>query len=708
MSVQHLPERPDLDQLRRQAKELLQEWRTGPSAETQDRRLRDAQRAIAQRYGFESWDALRGRVEQLTGPSGALAPRRGIVYDDPVLDVVALKGPLTSDIIRQMKEQRVGGVKVDASVPPHDLVHLAELPTLRRIDLSNRDDLVDEDVAFLEAMPWLTAVSFAHCGGIGDTAIACLRGHRHLEQVNLQWTATGDESVAALAGKQALSRVVLGNKLTDAGVARLRDFPALVVASDADTFLAVSMASTLTDRALADIGALKGVAALDLHMSAFGSPHYTARGVAHLRAMTSLDALNFHGQLATDPVLREIAGIPKLRSLHCQDIVSGDEGFVALGDCTTLERLGARFCSRVTDRGFAAIARLPRLTSLAIGGPRLTNAAMAHLADAPALKDLGPMLFGDDAFAYIARIPRLEKLTNMYNRSTTDRATRHLHHHPRLVHYSAFGTQITDESLRILAGLPRLETVELENCAGITDDGLRALTRLPRLRRVSAWSCGNVKGRWIDSVPPGVDAKSDQGPPGQAEGYRAETLMDYPDLPVGDAPGPSGEASSSGLLSSLVDFGVRSTHVTDGVRLSVEPGMDTRWIGLITREAFAVPLRIELVVRPLTELRLRFGGHNRYLALDERGNFKEVAPWFLRTASQKGHAHPIEDARTIPQDEWTRVTLEIDERERRLLVNGELRHSWEGDFAGTRSRIGIGLMRSSLTVRELNVESLPG
>lgn len=707
MSAQPLPERPNLDQLKRQAKELLEEWRRAPSSDAQDLRLRDAQLALAQKYGFDSWDALRVRVEDLSGHTGAREPRRGIVYDDPILDVIPLKGPFTKDDARRLAEQGVGGVKVEASVPPHALVHLADVPTLRRIDLSNRNDLVDDDVAFLEAMPWLTAVSLANCGQIGDKAVAYLRRHQELEQINLQWTAAGDQSVAALAGKPRLSRVVLGNALTDAGVARLRDFPALAIASGADSFLAVSMARTLTDQALVDIGALKGVAALDLHMSAFGSPHYTARGVAHLGAMTSLEALNFHGQLATDPVLREIAGIPKLRWLHCQDIVSGDDGFIALGACATLEKLAARFCAHLTDRGFAAIARLPRLASLNLGGPKLTDAAMAHLADAPRLKDLGPILFGDDAFAHIARIPRLEKLTNMYNRSTTDAATRHLRNHSRLVYYSAFGTQITDESLRILAGLPRLETLEFENCAGISDDGVRELTRLPRLRRLTVWSCFNVKGTWIDSVPRGIEAKSDLGPPGQADGYRAETLMDYPDLMVGEARGPSGDAPSSGLLSRLVDFGVRSTFVQDGVQLSVEPGMDTRWVGLITREAFAVPLRIELVVRPLTELRLRFGRHNQYFSFDERGNFKEVAPWFMRTDAQKGRAHQTGEATVIPEDAWTRVTLEVDERQRRLFVNGELRHSWEGDFAGTRSRVGIGLLRSSLTVRDLNVTSLP-
>jgi hypothetical protein len=634
-------------------------------------------------------------------------PRRGMDYDDPVPDVILLNGPLTRDLTQRLAEQRVGGVKVDASIPPNALVHLAEVSTLCRIDLSNRDDLVDRDLAFLEAMPWLTCLSLARCGRIGDAAAAFLRAHQELEQINLQWTNTGDDFVAALSGKAALSRVVLGGRLTDSGVARLRDFPALAVPGAADSFLAVSSARDLTDQALAYIGELTGVAALDLHTSAFGSPHYTAGGVAHLRQMTSLEELNFHGLLATDAVLRELAGIPRLRSLHCQDIASGDEGFIALGACTTLERLAGRFCSRVTDRGYAAIARLPRLTSLGLGGPRLSDAAIAPLADAPALIELGPILFGDGAFVYIGRIPKLEKLTNMYNRATTDAATRHLRNHPRLVHYSAFGTQITDESLRILAGFPRLETIEFENCASITDDGLRDLTRLPRLRCLSAWSCINVKGTWTDSVPHGIDARSEPGPAGHAAGYRFETLMDYPDLPIpDDAVTPRGEARSPGLLSTLMCFGGHAEFVDDGLRLSVERGADTRWIGLITREAFAVPLRIDIVVRPITEVRLFFGRHNSLLVFDEHGFPEDAAPWFLKLETHKGQSHRSSNAGSLPIAAWARVTLETDARERRLFVDGGLRHSWQLDFAGLRSRVGIGLRRSALTVRELKVESL--
>ncbi len=60
MSVRSLPPRPHLDQLKRQAKELLRR-------QPEFGRLRDAQRAIAEDYGFTSWDTLRSHVEAING-----------------------------------------------------------------------------------------------------------------------------------------------------------------------------------------------------------------------------------------------------------------------------------------------------------------------------------------------------------------------------------------------------------------------------------------------------------------------------------------------------------------------------------------------------------------------------------------------------------------------------------------------------------------
>jgi hypothetical protein len=380
----------------------------------------------------------------------------------------------------------------------------------------------------------------------------------------------------------------------------------------------------------------------------------------------------------------------------------------------TLETAALRFCHAVTDRGVAAIAQLPRLESLNVGGRRLTDDAYAPLAGALALRDLSPSLSRDAAFVHIARIPHLERLVNMYNRSTTDVATRHLAAHPALARYSAFGTQITDASLLVLAALPSLEAVELDNLFGITDRGLLTLARAPKLRRLSVDTCARVDGEWLKSAPPGLGATFTKGNREYAEFYRAETMMDHPELSMPDeVPRPAGLPPAD-VVPALASIVAGSSFGADGLRLTSTEGVNPRFAGVITRESFAAPVRIDLVVRPLTELRLVFGRHNQHLAFNDHGEFVDVAPWFLRLDEEKGTRQPPQPPQPpqggaeqpIGDDEWARVTIEVDERERRVLINGRLRHTWAGDFSGLRSRLAIGPRKSSVTVRALAVSTL--
>lgn len=92
MTASQLPERPDIDQLKRQAKDLLRAARAGDSGALSRFRtlpafahhsdadlegaplgLHDAQSVIAREYGLDSWNALRERVEELTLEFGAAA-----------------------------------------------------------------------------------------------------------------------------------------------------------------------------------------------------------------------------------------------------------------------------------------------------------------------------------------------------------------------------------------------------------------------------------------------------------------------------------------------------------------------------------------------------------------------------------------------------------------------------------------------------------
>ena len=68
--VRRLPERPSLEQLRKQAKEHLETMRAGGEPAT----LSAAQHALAREYGFESWPKLVHHVESVRPPTRMMQP----------------------------------------------------------------------------------------------------------------------------------------------------------------------------------------------------------------------------------------------------------------------------------------------------------------------------------------------------------------------------------------------------------------------------------------------------------------------------------------------------------------------------------------------------------------------------------------------------------------------------------------------------------
>jgi len=78
LPARHLPERPDLDQLKRQAKELLAGFAAResgavaevvqyyPGAPLDTFALHAAQLVLARAYGFDSWPKLKARVDGVT------------------------------------------------------------------------------------------------------------------------------------------------------------------------------------------------------------------------------------------------------------------------------------------------------------------------------------------------------------------------------------------------------------------------------------------------------------------------------------------------------------------------------------------------------------------------------------------------------------------------------------------------------------------
>jgi len=173
-----------------------------------------------------------------------------------------------------------------------------------------------------------------------------------------------------------------------------------------------------------------------------------------------------------------------LRFLVVQDTTAGDDGFVALGRSRSLEYLWGRHCHNLRNRGFAALARMPALRSLAVSCLNVDDVTLAALPEFSALRELMPMDVPDAGYRHIARCEQLESLILMYCRDATDAATEHIARLRKLSYYFNSYTTITDRTPELLSTMDSLERITFDVCHGLTNEGVARLARLPRLREL--------------------------------------------------------------------------------------------------------------------------------------------------------------------------------------------------------------------------------
>ncbi len=478
-------------------------------------KLEEAQTVIAQDTGFGSWDALERAVS--TGATAAPAyvvdakdnriePRRRLTSDewDALLDAMQTRrvtaldaGGLMSDAVlaRVAGLEHVTALALGGSreLTDEGLQHLARMPQLEHLDLSEYPGgkLTDRGLDVLRQLPNLRTFAMTWQRGITDAGVANLRFCERLERVNLMGSPTGDGAIEALQGKPHLREFSSGRSVSDAGLLLLHGFPRFkdpqsraAVARDDEPegrIVRLLIDGPFSDAGLAELAGLDGVSDLDLfwHVT-----NITTDGFAHLATLSNLTSLGADGRLSDDVAMRHFAAMPQLRKLRAQEAVASDAGFEALSRSTTLERFWGRECPNFGSRGFLAFSKLPTLRTLGIGCKNVTDAALATLPRFPALTELTPIGMTDAAFRHIGRCERLERLSCMYCRETTDAATEHISG-LRLRYYYAGLTLITDRSLEILGRMPSLEQVEFYECNGVTDGGLVHLAGLPRLREAA-------------------------------------------------------------------------------------------------------------------------------------------------------------------------------------------------------------------------------
>jgi hypothetical protein len=328
--------------------------------------------------------------------------------------------------------------------------------------------------------------------------------------VDLMGSPTGDGAVEALPGKPKLRRVSTGRLVTDAGLRLLVNYPLLTrwhgppLPSDPDAKVEggarLLIDGPFSNDGLSGLAGLEGIFDLDLFWHVTG---ITSDGFAHLLHLPYLCVLGADGKLSDDVAMGYVARMPRLRRVRIQESAATDAGFEALARSPTITGIWGRECPGFGSRGFIALSGMPELRGFGIGCQNVDDAALSTLPRFPALRELTPVGFRDAGFAHIGRCPKLERLTCMYCRDTTDAATGHVAG-LRLKYYYAGLTQITDRSLEILGRMQPLEQVDLFECQHVTDAGVAHLAALPRLREVNLDSLPGVTFEGTRVFPPRV------------------------------------------------------------------------------------------------------------------------------------------------------------------------------------------------------------
>ncbi len=540
MSNFNLPARPSLEQLQKQAKELLRDYRADDAravarigAGTKPV-LADVQFVLAREHGFATWAALKRHLDVRSDPHGlsAAPPFYRIDWEE---NIIELRLPFDlkdwSKILEVVKESRITGIRAMGQMTDDVLVAVSNLEHVTHLNL-DASDVTDAGLRHLAAMPQLQHLELTRCpitnaglgvlgelrelrsfflyhhSGVSDEGLAHLETCERLERVDLLGTNSGDVVLKALAEKPALRHLKTGNRVTNAGLELLHHFPVyknwrggqgkiglMEFSAEPNHLL---LRGTFTDEGVAKLVGLDGLFALNLDDR---NLRVTAAGLKPLAKLPNLGWLGFD---ATDEAMPHIAAMPRLRMLMCQDTVSGDDGFVALSKSRSIEYIWGRRCYGLGGRGFRAIAGMPALRGLSVSCKNVDDGALSTLPSFPSLVEFMPMNVPDEGFRHVGKCARLEALWCMYCRETSDAATEQITGLSQLKTYYAGQTKITDRSLELLSAMASLEQLTFWNCAGVTDAGLKALAQLPGLRELRLESMANVTRAGIAAIPAAV------------------------------------------------------------------------------------------------------------------------------------------------------------------------------------------------------------
>jgi hypothetical protein len=475
-SASRLPEHPSLEQLKKQAKELLRAHRLGEQAALQRFRaaipgeqgsalqeqpaLADAQFVIAREYGFESWARLKHSIE-------ALPMLRLKEYEDLAKDL--------------------------ASAHMNDDVHAVRVVN-RRYSTAFVADFHDPVMKQQRLPTWFASASRAPDLAVEDARqmVAHAYGFKNWTEFTeslAQPPAAAPQSAPFYRSSSPPFFQVdwEANRITSRGPQSERDWEAIVAVVKARRLSAVS-AVGITDAAVKELAGLDHVTHLSLRS----------------------DAL-------TDDGLRHLAEMPQLLDLELGGRQITDRGLAALGSLTGLRRFQSCWTQGISDAGAANLAACDRLESVDLLGTAAGDGLIEALAGKASLRMLKTGRgVTDRGIELLHNLPVFKNWQGgeiHYGLLSPESRPNHL----------LIDGGFTDRGLRSLEGLEGLFGVSFFwHCRAFTSAGLEPLRRLPHLGFLGCQgvNCDDEAMRQIAAIP-GLRMLMGQGSVATDEGWEA-------------------------------------------------------------------------------------------------------------------------------------------------------------------------------------------
>jgi len=394
--------------------------------------------------------------------------------------------------------------------PGDSLAALADLPDLKHLYLPN-SAVTDDHLQHVAGLGRIRRLALWRTQ-ITERGFRHLEGLENLELLDIHGSRVSEDALPHLARLPHLRQIITTMTLTDRGLACLRTFP-----HHPSIVRGKIVVEGVTDRGMADLGALTSIQELEIRNS-----NVSAEGYAQLVRLRRLAGLNVSGATCDDASLAQIHRIASLRSLS----VHSRPAQVSLGgitrcwgeqisrmrmlltpgrrsvECGGREGLSVSVSFVAADLGSLAlcrncesmILRTDELDEVVLAGiGRMTNLTTLVLLYSDGKHWVGPGTGArpdlTSASNHLAALTRLKHLV-LECWSLDDDQLGFLNHLPALEQLTLFQLPISGAGFGQVRENCRVRRVDIAMCPAFDDDGLAELLRLKSVKWVNLVETG--------------------------------------------------------------------------------------------------------------------------------------------------------------------------------------------------------------------------